>query len=153
MCECEISNWIITECEKKMYTWYLFCTMNELFWHSNHLFIQAHTETIEIKKLFRNMYLSLTLTLRWWPAIRDQHWYPRYVTVWGHDEGVRPWSQWKNSHLWARRRCHHSDQAILLHHFLIPHGSVITAGSKVNDRYMFWKKDFFYLSMFLAYFA
>jgi hypothetical protein len=43
----EMSNWIIIESEKKLYTWYLFCTMNELLWHSNDVFIQAHIETVE----------------------------------------------------------------------------------------------------------
>jgi hypothetical protein len=40
-----MSNLIIIESEKKMYTWYY--TMNELLWHSNDVFIQAHIETVE----------------------------------------------------------------------------------------------------------
>jgi hypothetical protein len=39
--------------QKKMYTWYLFCIMNELFWHSDDVFIQAPIETIEkLKNLY-----------------------------------------------------------------------------------------------------
>ena len=47
LCECEMSNWIIIESGTKMYTYYWFCIINGLFWHSNDVFIQAHIETIK----------------------------------------------------------------------------------------------------------